>query len=61
MSPRFRRYFLRSLPALLLILVFNWMIDLIAGDGFSPGLGFGIWLAVFMYKWAVRTEPNRRE
>ena len=59
-SPRFRRYLLRSLPLLLLILVLSWGVGQIWGH-YSPWDGFVSWLPVFGLNWAIRTEPNRRE
>ncbi|MDV6374751.1 hypothetical protein [Deinococcus arenicola] len=61
MSPRFRRYLIRALPALLIILAINWLLDHLFGGDFNPGLGFGVWFAILMSKWAIRTEPDRRE
>lgn len=59
MSPRFRRYLLRSLPLLLLVLVLSWGVDRIWGH-YRPWYGFFSWLSVFGLNWEIRTEPTRR-
>lgn len=64
MSSRFRRYLLRSLPFLFLVLIVSWLLNRLWGD-FSFEYIFWsallIWSANVGLNWAIRKEPNRRD
>ena len=43
MSPRFRRYLVRSLPALALVLALDWSLNRFFGGVWSYPLALGLW------------------